>query len=61
MSEAHEVIQCMRADYEARFGLKPAPDTIGACMYSGDGRHIIVEYLFLEAEGEIAILESLLA
>lgn len=57
--DAHQLIPVTRADYEATFGLKTDPDTIGACLYSGDGKAILVEYIFMEPSEEIAILEEM--
>lgn len=61
MNFAHQVVQVTRADYEATFGLKTDPDCIGACLYHGDGSQILIEYIFIEPEEEIEILESIYA
>lgn len=57
MSEAHQIIECTRADYEARYSIKPPDGSIGFMVYSDTG-YIIVEYKFMDAEQEIEILEA---
>jgi hypothetical protein len=53
-------IEITRAEYEAMYGIASDSTSIGACLYAGDGKSIIVEYLFAEPQQEIEILEDLM-
>ena len=59
--KAHQLCYCTRAEYEAFFAVQTDPDAIGVCLYAGDGQSILMEYLFMEAEDEVTLLEALFA